>query len=101
VDQHHINKEMNTVSAVFPLFSPAPVCMWSDNKVHELIAIKALHTTLMNITVVAFKVLALESYAPMPAPSPPFKTILELFLFFIFCVCVCVEWSSELPPNYS
>jgi hypothetical protein len=26
---------------------------------------------------------------------------LELFLFFIFCVCVCVEWSSELPPNYS
>jgi len=26
---------------------------------------------------VAFKVLPLGTYAPMPAPSPPFKTILE------------------------
>jgi hypothetical protein len=30
---------------------------------------------------VAFKVLPLGSYAPMPAPSPPFKTILELVLW--------------------
>jgi len=30
--------------------------------------------------VVAFKVLPLGSYAPMPAPSPSFKTILELVL---------------------
>jgi hypothetical protein len=28
--------------------------------------------------VIAFKVLPLGSYAPMPAPSPPFETILEL-----------------------
>jgi hypothetical protein len=36
---------------------------------------------LLNITVVTFKVLPLGSYAPMPAPSPPFKTILELVLW--------------------
>ena len=34
--------------------------------------------SLLNTTVVAFKVHPLRSYAPMPAPSPPFKTILEL-----------------------
>jgi hypothetical protein len=55
--------------------------MWFDNKVRELIKVKVLHTPLLNITVVAFKVFPLESYAPMPAPSPPFKTILELVLW--------------------
>ena len=30
---------------------------------------------------VAFRVLPLGSYAPMPALSPPFKTILELVLW--------------------
>jgi len=30
---------------------------------------------------VAFKVLPLGSYAPMSAPSPPFKTVLELVLW--------------------
>jgi hypothetical protein len=30
---------------------------------------------------VAFKVLPLGSYGPMPAQSPPFKTILELVLW--------------------
>ena len=54
---------------------------WSDNKVRELIAVKVLHTSLLNTTVVAFKVFPLGSYAPMPAPSPPFKTILELVLW--------------------
>jgi hypothetical protein len=53
---------------------------WSDNKVRELIAVKVLYTSLLNITVVAFKVLSLGSYAPMPAPSRPFKTILEMVL---------------------
>jgi hypothetical protein len=53
---------------------------WSDNKVRELIAVKVLYTSLLNITVIAFKVLPLGSYAPMPAPSPPFKTISELVL---------------------
>jgi len=40
-----------------------------------------LHNSLLNTTVVAFRVLPLGSYAPMPAPSPHFKTILELILW--------------------
>jgi len=55
--------------------------MWYDSKVRELIAVKVLHTSLLNVTVVAFKVLPLGSYAPMPAPSPPFRTILEMVLW--------------------
>jgi len=51
------------------------------NKVCELIAVKVLHTSLLNTIVVTFKVLPLGSYAPMPAPSPPFKIILELILW--------------------
>jgi hypothetical protein len=43
-----------------------------------LIAVKVLRTSLRNITVVAFKVYPLGSYASMPAPSSTFKTILEL-----------------------
>jgi len=35
----------------------------------------------MNTAVVAFKVLPLGSYEPMPAPSPPLKTILEMVLW--------------------
>ena len=55
--------------------------MWSVNKVRELIAVKVLHTLLLNTTMITFKVLPLGSYAPMPVPSPPFKTILELVLW--------------------
>jgi hypothetical protein len=40
-----------------------------------------MHTLLLKITVVAFKVLPLRSYAPMPAPSSPFKRISELVLW--------------------
>jgi len=64
-------------------------CMWSDNKVRELIAVQVLHTSLLNTTVVAFKALLLGSYAPMPAPSPPFKTILELVLWNGLQSCRC------------
>ena len=35
------------------------------NKFREIIAVKVLHTSLLNTTVVAFKVLPLGSYAPM------------------------------------
>jgi hypothetical protein len=35
----------------------------------------------MNITVVAFKIVPLGSYALMPAPGPSLKTILELVLW--------------------
>jgi len=63
---------------------------WSDNKVRELIAVKVLHASLLNTTVIAFKVLPLESYAPMPAPSPHFKTILELVLWNGLQSCRCI-----------
>jgi len=53
---------------------------WSEKKVRELIAVKVLHTSLLNTTVIDFRVLPLGRYAPMTAPSPPFKTILELVL---------------------
>jgi hypothetical protein len=53
---------------------------WWDNKVRELIAVKVLHISLLETTVVAFQVLPLGSYAPMPAPSPPLITGLELVL---------------------
>jgi len=64
--------------------------MWKDNKVRELIAVKVLHISLLNITVFALKVLPLGSYAPMPAPSPPFKTILELVVWNGLQSCRCI-----------
>jgi hypothetical protein len=63
---------------------------WSDNKVRELIAVKFQHTSLLKTIVVAFKVLPLGSYAPMPAPSPPIKTILELVLWNGFQSYRCI-----------
>jgi len=63
---------------------------WSDNKARELFAVKVLHTSLLNTTVVVFKVLPLGSYAPMPAPSPPFKTILELVSWNGLQSCRCI-----------
>jgi hypothetical protein len=39
------------------------------------------HTSLLKTIMVTFKALPLGSYAPMPAPSPPLKTILELVLW--------------------
>jgi len=64
--------------------------MWSDNKVRELIAVKVLRSSLLNTTMVASKVLPLGSYAPMPVPSPPFKTILELVLWNGLQSCRCI-----------
>jgi len=66
------------------------VCTWTDNKVRELIAVKVLHTSLLNTTVVAFTVLPFGNYAPMPAPSLPFKTILEMVLWNGLQSCLCI-----------
>jgi len=63
---------------------------WNDNKVREIIAVKMLHASLLNTTMVAFKVLPLGSYAPMPALSPHFKTILELVLWNGLQSCRCI-----------
>ena len=61
-----------------------------DNKVRELIAVKVLHTSLLNTTVVAVKVLPLGSYAQTLTPSPPFKTILEMVLWNGLQSCRCI-----------
>ena len=61
-----------------------------DNKVRELIAVKVLHTSLLNTNMFAFIVLPLGSYSPMSAPSPPFKTILELVLCNGLQSCCCI-----------
>jgi len=63
---------------------------WYYNKVRELIAVEVLHTSLLHTTMVTFKVLPLGSYALMPAPSPPFKTILELVLWNGLYSCCCI-----------
>ena len=72
------NSGIDPVSSQSSLYGN--ISTWSD-KVRELIAVKVLHTSLLNTTVVAFRVLPMGSYAPMPAPSPTFKTILELVLW--------------------
>jgi hypothetical protein len=63
---------------------------WILNKDRELITVKVLNTSLLNTTVIAFKVLPMVSYAPMLAPSPPFKTILELVLWDSLQSCHCI-----------
>ena len=45
---------------------------------------------MLNTTVVDFKVLPLGSYAPMPVPSQPSKTILDLVLWNVLQSCRCV-----------
>jgi hypothetical protein len=75
---------------------------WSDNKVRELIMVKVLHTSLLNIIVTSFKVLPFGSYATMPTSSPSFKTILELILRNDLQSCRRILMSSKcLPFNIS
>ena len=69
------------------------------SKVRELIAIKVLHTSLLNTTVVAFKVLPLGSYASMPAPSPPFKTFWNWFCGMAFRAAVVLLLMSSMSPK--
>ena len=74
--------------------------MWCDNKVRELIAVEVLHTSLLNTTVVTFKVLPLGSYAPMPAPSSPIKTILKLVLWNGLQSCHCITPDVIKMPSF-
>jgi hypothetical protein len=55
----------NEVHILFEPQCSGQLFTWSNSKVHELMAVKVLHTLLLNITVVTFKVLPLGSYAPM------------------------------------
>jgi hypothetical protein len=63
---------------------------WSDNKVHKVIAVKVVHTSLLNVVVVVLESTPLGSHAPMPAPSPSFKTIFELVLWNGLQSCHCI-----------
>ena len=72
---------------------------WSDDKVRELITVKVLHTSLLKTTVVAFKVLPLRSYAPMPAPSPPLKQFWKWFCGMAFRAAVVLFPMSSLSSK--
>ena len=61
------------------------------NKVRDLIAVKVLHTSMLNTAMVAFKVLPLGSYEPTPAPGPPLKTIFEIVLWNGLQSCRCIN----------
>ena len=90
-DHHTTTKTtMLPKSALHPSSKMLSYYMWSDNKVRKLIAVKVLHTSLLKTTVVTFKVLSFRSYAPMTAPSPPFKTILKLVLWNDLQSCHCI-----------
>jgi len=73
---------------------------WFDNKVRELIAVKVLHTSLLNTTMVAFKVLSLGSSAPMPVSNTHFKTILEMVLWNGLQSCRCVTPDVIKMPSF-
>ena len=73
---------------------------WSDNKIHEPIAVEVLHSSLLNTTMVVFKVLPVGSYALMPVPSPPFKTILELVLWNGLQSCCCITPNVIKMPSF-
>jgi len=73
---------------------------WNHNKVREIIAVKVIHTSLLNTTVVAFKVLSSGSFTPMPAPSPPFKTILEMVLWNDLQSCRCITPDVNKMPSF-
>jgi hypothetical protein len=57
------------------------------------------HTSLLNIIVVALKALPLGRYAPMPAPTPPFKIILELFCGMAFGASVVLLLMSSISSK--
>ena len=94
LDKHcKCNPLLNIGISMCRVFFWMTLCLrltWSDNKVRELIAVKVLHTSLLNTIVVAVKVLPLGSYSPIPAPSQPFKTILELVLWNGLQSCRCI-----------
>ena len=76
-----------------------PPCTWSYTKVRELIAVKVLHTSLLNTTVVAFKVLPLGSYAPMPASSPTFKKFCNRYCGMAFRAALVLILTSSMSSK--
>jgi hypothetical protein len=73
--------------------------MWSDNKVCELITVEVLHTSLLNMTVVAFKVLPLGSYAPCQHLVHPAKQFWKWFCGMAFRAAVLVLLMSSMSSK--
>jgi hypothetical protein len=73
---------------------------WSDNKVRKLITVKVLHTSLLNITVVNFKVLPLGSYAPMPVSSQSSKQFWNWFCGMAFRAAVILLLMSSMSSKF-
>ena len=72
---------------------------WSKNKVRELIAVKVLHTPLLNTTVVAFEVLHLGSYASMPGLVHPLKQFWNWFCGMAFVAAVVLLLMSSMSSK--
>ena len=64
------------------------VHMWSDNKVRELIHVKILHTSLLNTTVVAFKILPWEAMHRCQRLVQPSKQFWKWFCGIAFRAAV-------------
>ena len=86
---YYLNESFEALNFLINLFTNSFLTL-PINKVRELFLVKVLHTSLLNSNVAAFKVLPLGSYTSMPAPSPPFKTILELVLWNVLQSCSCI-----------
>jgi len=92
------------VSGCMPQMSLQVACclkyyMWSDNKVCELIAEKMLHTSLLNTTVVTFKVLLLGSYAPCQRLAHPSKQFWNWFCGMAFRAAVVLLLISSMSSK--
>ena len=72
---------------------------WSDNEVRELIAVKVLHTSLLNTTVVAFKVLPLGSYTPYQRLVHPSKQFWNWFCGMTFRTAVVLLLMSSMSSK--
>jgi hypothetical protein len=72
----------------------------SDNKVPELIAIEVFHTSLLNITAVAFKVLPLGRYASTQRLVHPSKQFWNWFCGMSFEAAVVLLLMSSMSPKF-
>jgi len=72
---------------------------WRDNKVRELIAVKVLHSSLLNTTVVAFKVLPLEAMHRRQRLVHPSKQFWNWFCGMAFRAAVVLLLMSSVSSK--
>ena len=76
------------------------VCYVSDNKVREPIAVKVLHTSLLNTPVVAFKYSLWEAMHRCQRPVQPSKQFWTWFCEMTFRAAVVLLWMSSMSSKY-